>query len=92
MPGNDAWPEGAFFGYDKVYNSRSRLSGPKFGWSPMPDQYALVAYERLVHGASNDRQRWQKSLTSATRRGHRCRCRRLARRATDRFDKMSGKG
>jgi hypothetical protein len=52
MPGNDLpWPEGAFFGYDKVYNSPDLgYHGPKFSWSPMPDQYALLAYERLVHG------------------------------------------
>ena len=52
MPGNDLpWPEGAFFGYDKVYNSQDLgYQGPKFSWSPMPDQYALLAYERLVHG------------------------------------------
>ena len=52
MPGNDSpWPEGAFFGYDKVYNSQDLgYRGPKFSWSPMPDQYALLAYERLVHG------------------------------------------
>jgi hypothetical protein len=51
MPGNDSpWPEGAFFGYDKVYNSQDLgYRGPKFSWSPMPDQYALMAYERLVH-------------------------------------------
>jgi hypothetical protein len=52
MPGNDLpWPEGAFFGYDKVYNAKDLgYQGPKFSWSPMPDQYALMAYERLVHG------------------------------------------
>jgi hypothetical protein len=52
MPGNDSpWPEGAFFGYDKVYNGQDLgYHGPKFSWSPMPDQYALMAYERLVHG------------------------------------------
>jgi hypothetical protein len=52
MPGNTSpWPEGAFFGYDKVYNAEDlSYQGPKFSWSPMPDQFALMAYERQVHG------------------------------------------
>jgi hypothetical protein len=52
MPGNTSpWPEGAFFGYDTVYNAPDLgYQGPKFSWAPMPDQYALAAYERLEHG------------------------------------------
>ncbi|MFM9456561.1 sulfatase [Streptomyces europaeiscabiei] len=42
------WPEGDFYGLDKVYDSRDLgYRGPKFSWSTMPDQYALTAFERL---------------------------------------------
>ena len=43
MPGvTRAWPEGDFYGYDQVWDSRNLgYRGPKFGWSPMPDQYTL---------------------------------------------------
>ncbi len=40
------WPEGqAFYGFDDVYD-RTELgyAGPKFGFSAMPDQYALAAF------------------------------------------------
>ncbi|MET9851266.1 sulfatase-like hydrolase/transferase [Streptomyces ossamyceticus] len=42
------WPEGDFYGFDKVYDSRDLgYRGPKFSWSTMPDQYALTAFQRL---------------------------------------------
>jgi hypothetical protein len=43
MPGaTRAWPEGAFYGYDQVWDSRNLgYQGPKFSWAPMPDQYTL---------------------------------------------------
>ncbi|MCO8269763.1 sulfatase-like hydrolase/transferase [Actinoplanes sp. TRM 88003] len=43
MPGaTRAWPEGNFYGYDTVWDSRNLgYQGPKFSWSPMPDQYTL---------------------------------------------------
>jgi len=49
MPGTTrAWPEGAFYGYDRVYDSRNLgYRGPSFSWATMPDQYALAAFERL---------------------------------------------
>ncbi len=43
------WPEGrAFYGFDAVYG-RGGLgyAGPSFGFSEMPDQFALAAFERL---------------------------------------------
>ena len=48
MPGaTRAWPEGEFYGYDKVYDSRNLgYQGPQFSWAPMPDQYTLSAFER----------------------------------------------
>jgi phosphatidylglycerophosphate synthase len=42
-----AWPEGhAFYHYDKVWD-RENLGyrGPRYGFSPMPDQYALQALQ-----------------------------------------------
>ncbi|MFJ9850186.1 sulfatase [Streptomyces sp. NPDC101150] len=52
MPGlTKSWPEGSFYGLDRVYGSRDLgYKGPKFSWSTMPDQYALSAFERLEHG------------------------------------------
>ncbi|NMO55725.1 sulfatase [Actinoplanes sp. TBRC 11911] len=43
MPGTTgAWPEGRFYGYDAVWDSRNLgYQGPKFSWAPMPDQYTL---------------------------------------------------
>ena len=43
------WPEGvAFYGYDKVYDSRNLgYAGPGFGYAPMPDQFTLSAFDRL---------------------------------------------
>lgn len=55
MPGtNRAWPEGAFFGFDRVHDARTLgYKGPNFAWSPMPDQYTLSAFERLEHGRTD---------------------------------------
>ncbi|MGV9704487.1 sulfatase-like hydrolase/transferase [Streptomyces sp. NPDC003483] len=57
MPGvQKAWPESKFYGLDKVYDSHKlQYKGPKFSWSTMPDQYALTAFERLVHGKKHDK-------------------------------------
>ncbi len=43
------WPEGrAFYGFDRVYGRASLgYAGPAFGFSAMPDQFALAALERL---------------------------------------------
>jgi hypothetical protein len=46
-----AWPEGEYYGYDKIYDSHSLgYRGPKFSWATMPDQYTLSAFRRLEHG------------------------------------------
>jgi hypothetical protein len=57
MPGaTRAWPEGAFYGYDAVWDSRNLgYQGPKFSWAPMPDQYTLkqlntIEYRRPGRG------------------------------------------
>ncbi|MGW7367774.1 sulfatase [Streptomyces sp. NPDC054841] len=52
MPGvTRSWPEGRFYGLDHVYDSRNLgYQGPKFSWTPVPDQFSLAAFERLEHG------------------------------------------
>lgn len=52
MPGvTRAWPEGKFFGLDNIHDSRQLgYKGPKFSWTPVPDQFSLSAFERLEHG------------------------------------------
>jgi hypothetical protein len=48
----EQWPEGKrFYGFDKVYNRwRLGYEGPRFGFSKMPDQFALEAFQRLELG------------------------------------------
>ncbi|HET6967953.1 MAG TPA: CDP-alcohol phosphatidyltransferase family protein, partial [Ornithinibacter sp.] len=43
------WPEGrAFYRFDEVYDgSTLGYAGPRFGFSSVPDQFALSAFERL---------------------------------------------
>ncbi|MEV1077513.1 CDP-alcohol phosphatidyltransferase [Streptomyces sp. NPDC050211] len=57
MPGiQKGWPEEKFYGLDKVYNAfELGYKGPKFSWSTMPDQYALEAFQRQVHGKKRDK-------------------------------------
>jgi hypothetical protein len=44
-----AWPEAAYFGYDRVLAARDLgYGGLPFGWVTMPDQFTLAAFERLV--------------------------------------------
>jgi hypothetical protein len=44
-----AWPEGAYFGYDRIL-AKDDLGyrGLPFNWVTMPDQYTLSAFERLA--------------------------------------------
>ncbi|WP_326785921.1 sulfatase-like hydrolase/transferase [Streptomyces sp. NBC_00151] len=57
MPGiQKGWPEQNFYGIDKLYDAHHLgYKGPKFSWSTMPDQYALTAFERLVHSKKHDK-------------------------------------
>ncbi|MEG8275543.1 CDP-alcohol phosphatidyltransferase [Streptomyces sp. AHA2] len=57
MPGvQKGWPEEKWYGLDKVYDAFDLgYRGPKFSWSTMPDQYALEAFQRRVHGKKRDR-------------------------------------
>lgn len=42
------WPQGDYYGYDRVYDSRNvGYRGPRFGYPTMPDQYTLDAFHRL---------------------------------------------
>ena len=42
------WPQGAFYHYDRVYDSRNvGYRGPRFGYPTIPDQYTLDAFHRL---------------------------------------------
>jgi phosphatidylglycerophosphate synthase len=49
VPANDRdWPQGSFYGYDKVYDQRNLgYLGPRFAYAPMPDQYVLLALQRF---------------------------------------------
>jgi hypothetical protein len=49
MPGTttEDWPEGAFYGYDRVYSAPNLgYRGPRFNWGTEPDQYTLSTFER----------------------------------------------
>jgi hypothetical protein len=61
-----AWPEGAFYGYNDVYDSRTvGYAGPHFGWSTMPDQFTLSAFQRLVYGKQHGPTMAEVTLTSS---------------------------
>jgi hypothetical protein len=49
MPGmRQPWPEGAFYGFDVIYDRKElNYQGPQFGWWSIPDQYALAKLEAL---------------------------------------------
>ena len=53
MPGvTSAWPEAAFYHYDRIYDSTQLgYHGPNFSWSTMPDQYTLLEFQRLERTA-----------------------------------------
>ena len=45
-----AWPEGDFYGYDKVYDSHTlNYRGPTMSWSPMPDQFVMKQFQDLEY-------------------------------------------
>jgi hypothetical protein len=47
MPGLwQAWPEGAFYGFDDIYGGpRLEYMGPQFGWFDIPDEFALAKFD-----------------------------------------------
>ncbi len=49
-----AWPEGAAFGFDAIYNAADLgYSGEPFNWITMPDQFTFKALERLELAQAN---------------------------------------
>ncbi|GIJ72384.1 sulfatase [Virgisporangium ochraceum] len=49
-----AWPEGNFFGLDKVYDCNNvGYKGPKFSYAPMPDQYSMWNFHRNERAAAH---------------------------------------
>ena len=53
MPGlRQAWPEGAFYGFDEIYGAaRLAYRGPEFGWFAVPDQFSLAKFDALERDA-----------------------------------------
>ncbi len=50
------WPQGAFYDFDQLYDSRNvGYAGPRFGYPTMPDQYTLDAFHRLELARSGRR-------------------------------------
>ena len=51
------WPEGtSFYHYDQIYDRRNLgYRGPKYGFASMPDQYVLLALQRLELAKPNRR-------------------------------------
>jgi hypothetical protein len=49
MPGmRNAWPEGAFYGFDELYGTWDiDYRGPGFGWWYIPDQFSLATIESI---------------------------------------------
>jgi hypothetical protein len=54
---NRAWPEGtSFYRYDKLYDRRNvGYRGPRYAFASMPDQYTLLALQRLELARRNRR-------------------------------------
>jgi len=54
MPGmRQAWPEGAFYGFDQIYGrDLLQYEGPQFGWWSIPDQFALAKLDELERAAA----------------------------------------
>ena len=57
MPGlKMAWPEGAFYDYNKIWDATSlKYQGPAFGWWGIPDQYSFAQFYRAEGSNSNRR-------------------------------------
>ncbi|MEM1141556.1 MAG: sulfatase-like hydrolase/transferase [Pseudomonadota bacterium] len=50
MPAMDLneWPEGDYFGFTQnIWAEQLAYVGPRYGWSPMPDQFVLLRFEQL---------------------------------------------
>ncbi|MEZ5419034.1 MAG: hypothetical protein R2708_17090 [Vicinamibacterales bacterium] len=60
MPGlRHQWPEGAFYGFDQIYDTAAiDYRGPRFGWWTVPDQFALARLDVLEAAAGSDAPRF----------------------------------
>ena len=49
MPGlKFPWPEGQFYGFDRIYDSQAlNYTGPTYGWWAVPDQYSLYRVHQI---------------------------------------------
>ncbi len=51
---SQAWPQGTFYGYDRIYAAADLgYAGDPFNWVTMPDQYTLSALERFELAAED---------------------------------------
>ena len=68
MPGlSYAWPEGAFYGFETIYDTIALgYAGPRFGWWPVPDQFAMARLDVLEAGRADDRPRFVFFPTTST--------------------------
>ncbi|MFI5934254.1 sulfatase-like hydrolase/transferase [Actinoplanes sp. NPDC051494] len=66
-PGNTKpWPEADFYGYDRVWDARTLgYRGPRFGWSRVPDQFALGAFQKLAYADRQGPMMAEITLTSS---------------------------
>ncbi|MDI6101705.1 sulfatase [Actinoplanes sp. NEAU-A12] len=66
-PGNTkAWPEAEFYGYDRVWDARNLgYQGPRFGWSRIPDQFTLGAFQKHAFAGRQKPMMAEVSLTSS---------------------------
>ncbi|MEJ1964855.1 MAG: hypothetical protein WDO56_26315 [Gammaproteobacteria bacterium] len=79
MPGlRQSWPEGAFYGFDDIYDAKKlRYQGPEFGWWRIPDQFSLAALDSREVQPRRERRSSPSSPPSphTCRSGRRHRCR-----------------
>jgi hypothetical protein len=68
MPGlTYAWPEGAFYGFDTIYDTAALgYAGPRFGWWPVPDQFAMARLDVLEAAHRDERPRFVFFPTTGT--------------------------
>ncbi|GAB3005852.1 sulfatase-like hydrolase/transferase [Saccharothrix stipae] len=55
MPGvTQAWPEGGFFGYDRVYSFDDLgYRGPRFGYATTPDEFTMSRFQQFERDAAH---------------------------------------
>ncbi|MEZ5288252.1 MAG: hypothetical protein R2712_26320 [Vicinamibacterales bacterium] len=68
MPGmRQAWPEGAFYGFNEIYGREGlTYAGPSFGWWSIPDQFALARLDALELARAHRTPRFVVFPTSTT--------------------------